>query len=285
MILLTKLFLITDASGEDIDVKRMNIGVYLNGKKTEFTLRNLFSKTEFDDGEIYGNSLLGFYNVTDDGKLFVEGSLVELRNEDNAEQIKFVKIKRPGITNDKEISFEDVQKFVQDFGIEKPADVFPDLNDEEKNVLIAEQDQREATTRQEKTNAQKAIDEAEAARIEKEKEEQAQQAEVEADKAMRAKINPANVYDGERYNETKEYFKNANGKEYISQPYHIFFANEEDPVLLIKRGKDWYEHPKQEAFESETEDEIIIEFEDMKVTKELTFNSATGEIKIVGNGQ
>lgn len=275
MELLTKKILITDSKGEEVNVKRKNIGVYLNGKKTEFTLRDLFKNTEFDDGEIYSNSLLGYYNITDDGKLFVAGSTVELRDEDSGEQICITKIKRPGITNDKEIPFEEVQKFSNDFSIEKPEEVFPDLSHEEKAVFIAEREKREATTRQEKADATKALADAETERIAKER------ADAEnAEKELLEKVDAKNIYDQKNFETTQEYFKGKGGKEYAQTPYHIFFAPNEEPSLMIQRGKDWWEEPEQSSYEGETTGEIIIEFDDLGTQREIVLNTETGKINL-----
>lgn len=279
MELLTKKILITDSKGEEINVKRRNIGIYLNGQKTTFSLRDLFKYTEFSDGEIYGDSLLGYYNVTDDGKLFVEGSEIELR-EDTGEQIKVVKIKRPGLTNDDEITFEEVQKFAHDFSISKPHEVFSDLNEEEKNVFIAEYEEREATTRKQKADAAKVLEEAETARKEKEKEE----AGIQADKELRAKVKPENLYNEKLMRQLRTMMKEKKCNENIKDKFHVFYGagSNEEPLLMIKQGKDWWERPEEQEFlVGETDKELVIEFSDLGTQREATFNTETGEIKLL----
>lgn len=285
MELLTKKLIITDSKGEEVNVKRKNIGIYLNGKKTDFSMRDLFKYTEYDDGEIYGDSLLGYYAATDDGKLSVAGSVVEFRDEDSGEQIKVVKIKRPGLTNDDEITFEEVQKFAHDFSIEKPEEVFPDLNDEEKQVFIAEREKREAETAKEKAAAAQALAEAETARVAKEKEDAEKEtlaAAVKADKDLRESLKPASVYDEKGMRELRTYYKDKKCGENTTPPYHVFHGaqSEEEPCLLIKRGKDWWEQPEQTALQGETPDKLIIEFTDLGTQRELAFNTETGSIKL-----
>lgn len=298
MELKTQKFLITDSKGEETNVKRKNIAIYLNGKQTPFSLRDLFGYIEFGGGEIYGNSLLSFYKVQEDGSLSVEGSIVQLFNADTNEFILVKEIKRPGMNDDTTISFEEVQKFAHDFSIEKPDEVFPDLNDEEKQVFIAEREKREAETTKQKAEAAKALQEAETARLEKEKEEQeikakeeAKTAAQQADKDLRAKVKPENIYYDKKYQrDVKDYYKKQGCNEYASGALRVWFgkASEEEPCLFIQRGmqneahglQDWFEQPKQESFEGETPNELIIEFTDLGTERELVFNKETGNIKV-----
>lgn len=274
MKLKTKLIHITDATGNDIDVSTSNCGLYLNGKKHTLSLPDVIRDWEYDDGEIYGNTLLSFYNVTDDGKLFVAGSEIELRN-DKGEQIKVTKITRPGIHDDTTISFEEVQKFVFDFEIENPEEVFPDLNDEEKQVLIAQRETNEATTRKQKSDADKALQDAEADRLAKEKET--------ADKELRASLPTETVFNESAYREVKAFYK-GKSTEHISDPYHVWYGKNEEPCLFIKRGTSansaWWEQPKQLALEGETSNELVIEFNDLGKERELVFNMETKEIEL-----
>lgn len=282
MELKTKKILFTDSQGKEINVKCCKIDIYLNGKKTAFSLLEMFSYIEFDAGEIYGNSLLSFYKVQEDGSLHVAGSTVQLFNANTNEFILVKEIVRPGMHDDDEISFDEVKKFAHDFSIEKPEEVFPDLNDEEKQVFVAEREKREAETAKEKAEAAKALQEAETARLEKEKEDAATAAE-QADKDLRAKVKPENIYYDKKYQrEVKDYYKNKGCTEHVSEPYRVWFGkdSEEEPCLFIQRGKDWKEQPSQESYEGETPTELIIVFDDLGTERELVFNTETGDIKV-----
>lgn len=287
MKLRTKLIQVTDLAGRELDLEGIPVEIILNKKAAGKTLDQvLVGYKEFDEGEIYGQTLLGFYNVQDDGSLFVDGSHIQLFNQVTQENIKVTGITRPGLNDDCEVSFEDVKQFIEDFNIEKPDEVFTGISEEEKDVLLAIRQQNEASTRAAKAQADKDLKEAEAALQAKALED--------ADAALRAKIKSSELHDEKSYKEIQAFYKSKDCKEYVSPPFHVFFGAEadEEPCLLIRRGaasdkapaiKDWWQEPDQTAFE----DGPIITFEhdDLGEQKKVVFNSETGVIKSAGNGE
>lgn len=281
MKLLTKLFLITDSNGKDINVEGKPVVLALNGEKTNTKLEDVFSGLEYDLGEIYGNSLLSLYQVQEDGSLQVEGSKIQLINADTDELILVKKIDKPWINNHGNISFEDVQKFAEYFKIARPEEVFPDLNAEEKQAFISG---RQAT-QEAKTNADtlaKANEEAEAAskkeadRIAREKEEA----------EFKASLDPVKeVLDKNGYESIRTYYAGLEGfKQYVKGPYELFYGDDPEYsiAVLIKRGDAWWQEIKEEDAEiiERNDKEVIIEFPDKEVRKYITLNREAQEIEI-----
>lgn len=277
MQLKTKIIDITDAHGNEIDIEDVPVALYLNGKPHERSLSDVITEADYDDGQIECNTLLSFYKVQKDGSLHVEGSTIQLFNTATKEFILVKEISRPFLNDDDDISFEEVRKFAHDFAIAKPHEVFTDLNDEDKQVFIAEIEKREAETQKEKAEATKALAEAEAAQKEKEKEDADQ-----ADKKLRESLDASTVHDEKGYLKVQSYYKSKKCDEKTTNPFHVFFGKDsgEEPCLLIKRGNDWWEEPEQTAWEGENAKELIIEFNDLGTKRELVFNTETGEIKV-----
>lgn len=250
MKLQTQLFLITDSKGKEINVEKKNIILALNGERTT-GLKDIFSGLEFDAGEIYGNSLLSYYNVNEDGSLEVEGSKVQLLDAETDEPILVKRIKRPGVHDDSTISFEDIQKFSDYFKIAKPDEVFSNLSALEKQIFIEARISREEIIKNEAAatlaketadlaNQQKA--DAETERIAKEK----------AEAELKASIDPAYVQDEKAYQATKAFYATLDGfKQYTQDKYHLFYGDDpnESLCLLIERGATWKEEVSPENIE------------------------------------
>lgn len=288
MKLKTKLFLITDSTGEEMDIENRNIGIYLNGEKHPASVAELFNYAEYDEGEIYGNSLLSYYQVTDDGKLSVEGSTIELRDDDTQEQIKFVRIVRPSVNDDGQISFDVVRLFSESFTIAKPDEVFTDLTDEEKQIFISERAIQEATTQKQKAAAQKALDDAEIERLAAEKSKadsdkaKADADKVQAEKELKESIDKKFIQEEKEYRSTQGFYRGIDFKEYINHPYHLFYGKSEgdEPSVLIKRGETWWEESADAYLDDENDKTATIVFTDGEIQKQLTLNIETGEINI-----
>lgn len=276
MKLKTKVIYVTSPEGRHLDLDGVSVDILLNGKKSGKTLADVLAGyREFDRGEIYGQSLLSYYNLQDDGSLFVDGSHLQLQTEDGT-LVKITRIKRPTLNDDCSIPFKTVQQFASDFAIAKPEEVFTDLNDEEKAVFVAEREKEEATTRAQKAQAEKELQDAEAARVAKVKED---------DKALRAQMKEGQLHEEESFKELQAYYKGKGCKEYTTDPYTVFFGanSDEEPCLLVKRTTDpairpWYQEPEQTAYEDDGS-KIVISFDDLGKKKTVELNPETGEIK------
>lgn len=267
MKLKTKSFYVADANGNEIDLDGMLVEIYKNANKTGLSLKDLLiGHHEFEEGEIYGQTLLSYFKLEDDGKLYYEGNVVQLMAE--GQPIHITSIERPGMNDDEDINFETIKEFSNAFEINKPEELFADLlSEEEKQVFVSE---RNAKKEKEKPQAEDPA----------ETERKKQQAEAEADVALRASLKPDQVYDDKKYQKVRSVYKDEGSKEYVAAPYHLFFGNpDEEPNLFIKRGKDWWQCPDQTAYEGETETQLIIEYDDLGTQREIIFNTETGEIK------
>lgn len=276
MKLRTKTFPITDAKGNDIDLSGKPVIIILNGELTDIHLHDLVSSLELDENEIYGNSMLSYY-TPQDGKLVVEGSTIELAIEGTDERILITGINRPGIHADTMIPFEHVQKFAEFFKVAKPDEVFTDLNAEEKQFFIDARTTAasKAKAAADKASAEKAIADKAAA------DAAAKQAETE----LRASIDLKFIHDKKSYMADKTFYDLLEPepfKEYIKGPYHLFFgkSTEEAPYVLIKRGNDWWEQPKDTDLADENDKTVEVQFTDGKILKSLILDIATGEITI-----
>lgn len=266
MLLKTQLFLITDVNHNNIDIGDRETAIHLNGEKTDTKLTDIISEAEYDDGEFYGNSLLSYYKVMEDGSLEVPGSKIILMDVSTSAPILVKEIKRPFIKSDDNISFEDIKKFAEFFKIEKPEEVFTDLSNEEKQLIISE---RQANVKVPTTD-----NSAEEAANEKQLKDQA-----EAD--LKATIDPEYVQDYNQYVATKGFYSNIGFTEHIETPYHVFYGN--DPkhasCILIKRGDNWWQELKEQEVDIDrTGDNPIFRFMDGHEQKELVINIATGQL-------
>lgn len=273
MKLLTQLFLIKDSKGKNADANGKNIVLALNGEKTDTKVQDMFSELEFDSGEIYGNSLLSYYSVQEDGSLQVEGSKIQFIDADTDEIILIKKIERPYIKSDGNISFEDIKAFSEYFKIAKPDEVFVHLSEEEKQAFITKR--QEAETAGQASALATAKAKADSDRIEKE------QAEI----ALKASIDPAYVQDMNAYLSTQSFYAAVDGfKQYTKAPYNLFYG--EDPnqslCILIDRAATWKEEVKEENYEivEKNDKQVVIQFLDGNVSKYLTLNLEAGEIEI-----
>lgn len=280
MKLQTQLLLITDAKGNDINVENKPVIISLNGERLTTKLEDIFTGLEFDDGEIYGNSLLGYYPVNEDGSLQVEGSKVQLIDGDTNEPILVKRIKRPGVHNDTDIPFEHVQKFVEYFNIQKPEEVFSNLTAEEKQVFISER-----TTKTEARNKQEAEASANAETEAAAKAQTALEEKQQAEATLKASIDPAYVQHMPQYVSTQSFYSGVDGfKEYVNDKYHLFWG--EDPnqslCILIKRGDTWWEEVNPEAADimAKTDKAVVIEFTDGTERKQMTLDRESGQIAI-----
>lgn len=270
MKLRTKLFPITNLKGEEINVDGKPIVLSLNGELMETKLEDVFTDLEFDDGEIYGNSLLSYYKVNEDGSLEVEGSKVQLFDSSSNEPVLVKQIKRPGINADTDIPFEHVKKFAEYFKIAKPEEVFKDLNDSEKQIFVSERDSIK------ELHTKAIVEKAEEDRISAET----------AERELKASIDPIYVQEKKHYLTTQSFYAGMEGfKEYIKDKYHLFYGDdpEQAPCVLIKRGDAWWEECREDDTEimEKTDSLVIIEFNDGQIHKKLTLDRAAGQIAII----
>lgn len=277
MKLKTKLFLITNSKGQEINVKRKDVALDLNGERMKTKLLDIISKTEFDDGEIYGNSLLSYYQVNEDGSLQVEGSKIQLVDASTNEPILVKQIIRPGIYNDIDMPFDHVQKFVEFFKITKPDEVFDNLSDDEKQVFISERTAKEKSQsiETEASTADKAA--AESERLQKEKQ----------NKELKESIDPAYVHENSGITSTRTFYSGIEGfKEFIKDQYHLFYGDNPayEPCVLIKRGT-WWEECREELTEVIQKDDttVVIEFMDGTEKKKVTLDINAGTINITNS--
>lgn len=273
MLLKSKLFLIADLNNNiNVNVEGREIAIQHNGQKTETKLSDIISEAEYDDGEIYGNSLLSYYNVMEDGSLEVPGSKIMLIDVATDTPILIKKIKLPFIKSDDNISFEDIKKFTEFFKIEKPEEVFTDLSDEEKQWFISD---RQANAASVQTAPDNSAEEA-AAAAEKEK-----QLKLQAEADLKATIDPEYVQDYNQYVATKGFYGNIGYSEHVEPPYHVFYGNDPKhaPCVLIKRGENWWQELKEAEVDIDrTGDNPIFRFMDGTEQKELVINIATGQL-------
>lgn len=281
MKLQTQLFIITDSKERNINVEDRNIIVALNGERLPTRLQDIFSALEFDAGEIYGNSLLSYYHINEDGSMEVEGSKVQLMDAETDELIKVKKIKRPTVHDDSNISFENIQKFAEYFKIAKPDEVFYNLNDTEKQLFISDRTTKETAIQNSASEAAASQAAAEALKA-----AEAKLANEQAETTLRASIDPSYVQDNKAYLATQSFYAALDGfKEYISDKHHLFYG--EDPnhsfCLLIKRGANWWEEIREEKADimGKNEQEVIIDFFDGEVPQRLRLDLESGQIEII----
>lgn len=280
MKLKTKTIYITDSKGEEIDVEGLPIILVLNGQKTETKLTDVLGYTEFDEGEIYTNSLLSYYKPQEDGSIAVEGSSIQLMNADTGEFILVKKIVRPDINDDTDISFELVKLFAETFNVIKPEEVFTHLNDEEKQVFIAEREQKEAGTKKEKLEAEQKLADAETERLAKEKEDT-----IKAEKELKKSIDENYVCEKKEFTSEEAFYRGIDFKQYVNHPYHLFYGNdnENEPKVFIKRGivgEPWYQEVEDVFVAAQNDETATIEFSDGDKPKQMVLDIATGEITI-----
>jgi len=270
MKLRSKIFIVTDASGNEINAEDKKVVLSLNGERLETTLQDVCSDLEFDDGEIYGNTLLSYYGINPDGSLEVEGSKIQLLDAETGEPILIKEIKRPTVHDDTNIPFEHVQKFVEYFKVAKPDEVFDNLNTEEKQAFIDARISADNTKQAEEASraTQKAQADAEAAK--------------QAEAALKASIDPTKVNENKDYISIQGFYSGIDFKEYIKDNLHLFYGQDENnmPCILIKRGKDWWEELQEPVVLDETDTSVELEYLDGEVTKRLTLDIPTGEIVI-----
>lgn len=252
----TKVFYHSDVNGKS-NLENENIILVLNGKPTETKLRDVFTDLEFDDNEIYGNSLLSFYTLQE-GNLVEKGSLIQLVLADTLEPVIITSIDRPVINDDSVIPFEHVQKFVEFFKLERPEEVFFSLSEEEKSYFTDQRKGMETTSSKEK--------EAE----DKKKEQE-----------LKASIDPKRIINRKEYLSTQAFYRSADFKEYINGPYHLFHGDSvnEGSCMLIKRGADWWEESPAEITEA-NDKTVVIEFKDGEQLKNITLDIATNETTV-----
>lgn len=277
MKLKTHTFAISDANGNDINIEDLDVMVMLNGKQTDIKLKDLFSPIglEFSDGEVEGNTLLSFYNITEDGMLEVEGSKVGLFLPEINAPVKITSMERPMLNDDEMIAFERVVQFAEMLSIAQPEEVFTDLNEEEKQAFI----NARAKSEEAKRTADTAATATAAAYVEQKAKEQE---EKRKEKELRESIDPNHVFDKKDYNSVRSFYNSIKFSEYIQNPYHLFYgkSEEHEPEVLIKRGADWWEQCTDVMVADEDEENVVIIFTDGNIEKEMKLNIATGEINL-----
>lgn len=335
-----QVFHLIDAEGNDHPEEQQNIGVAINGVKP-ISKESVFCLTEFEDGELYGTSLLSYFTPKD-GKLVHGNTTVEFFNIDTNAPLKVTEITRPSFTNDVEINLEYVSLFSQLMGVPKPEELFADILDEgEKKTLIAEREARikEQTETATKEREAKIIAEVQKAdtlveEISKEQDAgqlkavpenkyydriitldddllpegkkttdihslmvacvetltaSAQQVNNESEeiekkeKELMGAINPDYLVTPKKYSDFISFYVRNNGwKEFIKAPLHFFYSpnwseEQEDPFVLIKRGRDFFEEVATELIE-ETDKVVSVEYTDGGEVKTLQIDLEKGEI-------
>lgn len=265
----SKILVISNAKGEEINIKRKVIALDLNGERSDIKLKDIFSNLEFDSGEIYGNSLLSYYQVNEDGSLWVEGSKIQMVDEATGEPILVKSIEEPSIYDDENMPFEHVQKFADFFKIAKPEEVFTNLTDAEKQIFISE---RAAKT-------QPVIDQTAAAL------ELDTQKKANAD--LKASIDPLYVQDKPAYIATQGFYSGLpDFKEYTKDKYTLFYGPDPQypPCVLIKHG-EWWEEVTEKNTEilDKTDNIVVIEFKEGDSLKKLTLDLGAGDINITNS--
>jgi len=275
MKLKSKIFYIVNPKGEEISIKGKAVALDLNGQRSDIKLKDIISHLEFDSGEFYGNSLLSYYQVNEDGSLQVEGSKVQLVDEATGEPILIKKIEKPGVHDDGDMPFEHVQKFAEFFKIAKPEEVFTSLSEEEKQTFISER----------AAKAQPAIDQAaQDAAAETETAALELEAQKKANAALKASIHPSYVQEQSDYNTTQSFYAGLPGyKEHIKEKYHLFYGPDPayPPCVLIKHG-EWWEELTEENTEimDKTDKTVVIDFKGINQNGKLTLDNQTGDINI-----
>lgn len=275
MELKTKLLIITNAKGEEINVKKKVVALDLNGERSDIKLKDIFSNLELDSGEIYGNSLLSYYEVNEDGSLQVEGSKIQLVDEATNEPILVKSIKRPGVNDDDDMPFEHVKKFAKFFKIEKPEEVFTNLTEDEKQIFISERAAKAQPAIDKAAEDATAADDAAALELEAQK---------KANADLKASIDPAYVQEKPAYISTQGFYSGLPGfKEYIKEKYHLFYGPDAsyEPCVLIKHG-EWWEEVKEDNTEiiDKTDKTVVIDFKGINQKGKLTLDNETGDINI-----
>ena len=263
MKLRTKIFVPVNAQGEELDLNDVDVALSLNGERQETRLKDVFSELELEEGEIYGNSLLSYYTVAEDGSLQVQGSRIELIDTLTGDRIRIKEIYRPTINDDTDIPFEHVQKFAEFFKIERPDEVFHNLNAEEKQAFI---DQRLAAETAQSTQTS----------------QEAAKAAQEAENALKASIDKNYVQDAKAYRATRSYYEGVDFKEYTDGPVSLFYGDTqgEPPCVLIKRGKDWWEEIQEPELVDKTDTSATIQYYDGEQLKSIELDLQAGSMKI-----
>ena len=276
MKLKTKLFLVTDSKGNPIDLEEANTIIVLNGQPTEIKLRHIFSSLEYEEGEIYGNTLLSYYNIID-GKLLVEGSEVQFMMADTKDPVLISAIERPSVNDDEVIPFDKVANFSELFLIAKPDEVFTDLTQDEKQFFV---DGRKVKQKQE--DIRKGEEQKLKEKADQEKAALAEESRKKAEEELKASIKPEYIQENKDYITTQRFFAGIGVEEYITGPYHLFYGPDRDqePSLLIKRGDTWWEECLELDITEETVKTVTIKFNDGKTPKQLTLNIEKKEITV-----
>lgn len=258
----TKVFYHKDEAGKFDNLENHKVILIVNGKVTDTTLQDVFTDLEFDDNEVYGNSLLSFYSLLN-GNLVEKGSNIQWAIADTLEPIIITAIERPVINDDTNIPFEHVQKFAEFFQLEKPDEVFLILSEEEKQYFIDQRSKAANNT----------------AKPKEQEEELAKKKEQE----LKASIDPRYVQNKKDYLSTQSFYRSMDGfKEYINGCYHLFHGsdNVQEDCVLIKRGMDWWEEPKDIQVMDSNDKTVTVEFTDGAQLKNIVLDIPTGETTV-----
>lgn len=274
MKLRSKVLIVTNESGNEINLEEKEVVLALNGERLDTKLQDVCSDMEFDDGEVYGNTLLSYYGIQPDGSLQVDGSNIQLIDAATGDKILVKEMKRPSVHDDTEMPFEHLLKFIEYFKIAKPEEVFHNLSKEEKQALA---DDRTAAQDKAMKEAEKSRQENESA---KSQADEAAAAQAEAD--LKASIHPDLIRDQKDYNAIRSFYSGIDFKEYIKENIHLFYGKDENnpPSVLIKRGKAWWEECQEPDVLEETDTNLVISYLDGEVSKRLNLDIESGDVTI-----
>ena len=314
-----QIFNIVDSEGKKMDIsKDITANVLFNGKETGLALSEIFKKiTELNKGEICGNSLVQYYKIGDDGLLHdLEGNTIGLSCDRGLILLKSMEepVSTYGAVN---VSFDYVKNFASGFNIKKAEELFIDLSQAEKDILVQE---REALEKSASEAAKIAKDKADAELLEKEetakKEKEATDAaQAEADKKKKEAddaITLANQKETDRLNAIREFndnrkkvipknliveetefqslvdhYKTIGFKQYEKDGFIFFYGkvaedaeDVNEPFLLIKRN-DWYEEPEEGELVVETDKNVEWSFSDADKPSKISLDLGTDDISVI----
>lgn len=109
------------------------------------------------------------------------------------------------------------------------------------------------------------------------------QVDVEAENKIREAINPDYLVTEAKYKEFLDFYVKKHGwKEFVLGLVHFFYSpdwetEEEEPFVIVKRGRDFWEDVRAEIKE-ETEEMVVVEYMDGAETKTLVLDAEKGEV-------
>ena len=247
-----KIFKFTTQDGKPARLSDEKITIIINDN--EWEIDAVFKKHDYEDGFLYGYSLLQYFTPEKGLLTDKEGHTVKFLNE-KKEPLNIVEMKIPGIWDPPiEVSVDYIKDYSNTIGIQHPENLFTDLSKEEKDMLIAESKKKEDKIAKEKEDKEKdderIADEKEKddERIADEKKKDDERIADEKKKDDEQKLKDDLKEDGylcewDDYLLYQKEYSKGDAKEYKKDKYHVFYEKDEEEVLLIlfKAGNDWFE--------------------------------------------